>query len=53
MKVMVSLQPRAYHTAVCCGTKVWVVGGSNMGTILLDVWVLDTVTLSWEAITVR
>ena len=47
------MQARAYHSAVRCGTKVWVIGGSDLGTIFSDIWVLDTITLSWEEVSVR
>lgn len=47
------MQARAYHSAVRCGRKVWVIGGSDASVVFNDTWVLDTVTLSWEKVPVR
>ena len=53
MPLLVKMQARAYHSAVRCGRKVWVIGGSDASVVFNDTWVLDTVTLSWEKVPVR
>lgn len=40
--------PKANHSAIAVGGKLWVVGGSNNDCVCSDVGFLDLKTLTWE-----